>query len=56
MISDYILFCKLQAQELELTSEIKNTSKASEMNPDSIMSQNANQISNSDFWCGRKST
>ena len=33
---------KLQAQELELTSEIKNTSKALETHPESIRSQNSN--------------
>ena len=37
---------KLQAQELELTSEIKNTSKALETHPESIRSQNSNRKSN----------
>ena len=37
---------KLQAQELELTSEIKNTSKDLDMHPDSIRSQNSNRKSN----------
>ena len=37
---------KLQAQELELTSQIKDTSKALETYPDAIKSQNTNRKSN----------
>ena len=37
---------KLQAQELELTNEIKNTSIALEAHPDSIRSQNSNRKCN----------
>ena len=37
---------KLQAQELELTIEIKNTSKALDTHSDSIRSQNSNRNSN----------
>ena len=38
---------KLQAQELELNSQIRNTSKALETNPYLFRSQNSDQKSNS---------